>query len=197
MKDKTKRIINFRFDRYEDVENKLEKLAEKGLFLEKCGPFLWTFRKGTPQKLKYTVTYFSEGSVFNPDIIENQQTYIDYAKAAGWNFVTQFNQMQIFCSEADDPVPFETDEKEKLNNIKRSMKKSFLPSSIVIIIVFALNLIVHFNSFQLNPIDYLSDSIRLLTSSMILAILLYQVYSLMTYFVWYKRSEKSIALGGE
>jgi len=105
--------------------------------------------------------------------------------------------MQIFCSEADDPVPFETDEKEKLNNIKRSMKKSFLPSSIVIIIVFALNLIVHFNSFQLNPIDYLSDSIRLLTSSMILAILLYQVYSLMTYFVWYKRSEKSIALGGE
>jgi len=197
MKDKTKRIINFRFDRYEDVENKLEKLAEKGLFLEKCGPFLWTFRKGTPQKLKYTVTYFSEGSVFNPDITENQQTYIDYAKAAGWNFVTQFNQMQIFCSEADDPVPFETDEKEKLNNIKRSMKKSFLPSSIVIIIVFALNLIVHFNSFQLNPIDYLSDSIRLLTSSMILAILLYQVYSLMTYFVWYKRSEKSIALGGE
>ena len=93
MKDRTKRIINFRFDRYEDVENKLEKLAAKGLFLEKCGPFLWTFRKGTPKKLKYTVTYFSEGSVFNPDITDNQQTYFDYARAAGWNFVTQFNQM--------------------------------------------------------------------------------------------------------
>src|SRR6056297_426751 len=152
MKDKTKRIINFRFDRYEDVENKLEKLAEKGLFLAKCGPYSWTFRKGTPQKLKYTVTYFSEGSVFNPDITENQQTYIDYAKAAGWNFVTQFNQMQIFCSEADNPIPFETDEKEKLENIKRCMKKTFLPSIIIMILVLVFKLIEQFNSFQLNPI---------------------------------------------
>ncbi|MDW7669019.1 MAG: DUF2812 domain-containing protein, partial [Bacillota bacterium] len=197
MKDKTKRIMNFRFDRYEDVENKLEKLAAKGLFLEKCGPFFWTFRKGTPQKLKYTVTYFSEGSVFNPNITENQQTYFDYAKVAGWNFVTQFNQMQIFSSEADNPIPFETDEKEKFENIKKCMRKTYLPSMIAMILVFALNLIVQFNSFQLNPIDYLSDPIRLLTTSMILSIILYSVYSLMTYFIWIRRSEKSIALGGE
>jgi len=197
VKDKTKRIMNFRFDRYEDLENKLEKQAAKGLFLEECGSLLWTFKKGNPKKLKYTVTYFSEGSVFNPDITDNQQTYFDYAKAAGWNFVTQFNQMQIFCSEADNPIPFETDEKEKFNNIKRCMKKSFIPSIIVMILVFVLNLIVQFNSFQLNPIDYLSDPIRLLSSSMIAAAVIYQVYSLVTYFLWLKRSEKSIALGGE
>ncbi|HCX61672.1 MAG TPA: hypothetical protein DHU59_04440, partial [Clostridiales bacterium] len=51
MKGATKRIINFRFDRYEDTENKLEKLAAKGLFLEECGSLLWTFRKGEPKKL--------------------------------------------------------------------------------------------------------------------------------------------------
>lgn len=197
MKDKTKRVMNFRFDRYEDLEIKLEKLAEKGLFLEECGSFLWTFRKRIPKKVKYTVTYFSEGSVFNPDISDNQQTYFDYAKAAGWNFVTQFNQIQFFCSKADNPISFETDEKEKLNNIKRCMKKSFLPAMIVMILVFVLNLILQFNSFQLNPIDYLSDYSRLLSSSMIAAATIYQVYSLMTYFLWLKRSEKSIALGGD
>ena len=197
MKDKTKRIMNFRFDRYEDAENKLEKLAAKGLFLEECGSFLWTFRKGEPKKIKYTVTYFSEGSVFNPDITDNQQTYFDYAKAAGWNFVTQFNQMQIFCSEADNMIPFETEEKEKLSNIRRCMKKSFIPSMIAMILVFVLNLIVQFNSFQLNPIDYLSDPIRLLSSFMILAATIYYIYSLMNYFLWLKRSEKSIALGGD
>jgi len=197
VKDKTKRIMNFRFDRYEDAENKLEKLAAKGLFLEECGSFLWTFRKGEPKKIKYTVTYFSEGSVFNPDITDNQQTYFDYAKAAGWNFVTQFNQMQIFWSEADNMVPFETEEKEKLSNIRRCMKKSFIPSMIAMILVFVLNLIVQFNSFQLNPIDYLSDPIRLLSSSMILAATIYYIYSLMNYFLWLKRSEKSIALGGD
>lgn len=189
--------MNFRYDRFEDTENKLEKLAAKGLFLEVCGSFSWTFRKGTPKKLKYTVTYFSEGSVFNPDITDNQQTYIDYAKAAGWNFVTQFNQMQIFSSETDNSIPFETDEKEKLNNIKRCMNKSFILPMIAMILVFLLNLIVQFNSFQLNPIDYLSDPIRLLSSSMIAAAVIYHVYSLMTYYIWLKHSEKSIALGGE
>ncbi len=196
MKDKTKRIMNFRFDRYEDAENKLEKLAAKGLFLEECGSFFWTFRKGTPKKLKYTVTYFSEGSVFNPDITDNQQTYIDYAKAAGWNFVTQFNQMQIFCSEADNPIPFETDEKEKLNNIKRCMKKSFIPSMIVMILVFVFNLVVQFNSFQRNPVDFLSDSNHLFPVFMFSGVVIYEVYSLLNYFAWCKRSERSIAIGG-
>ena len=197
MKDKTKRVMNFRFDRYEDAESKLEKLASKGLFLEECGSFLWTFRKGVPEKVKYTVTYFSEGSVFNPDNSDNQQTYFDYAKAAGWNFVTQFNQMQIFCSEADNLIPFETDEKEKLNNIKRCMKKSFLPSMVVLILVFVLNLILQFNSFRSNPIDYMSNYSSLLSSSMMVMATIYQIYSLLTYFLWLKRSEKSIALGGD
>lgn len=196
MKDSIKRIINFRFDRYEETEIKLEKLAAKGLFLAECGSFLWTFRKGTPQKLKYTVTYFSEGSVFNPDITDNQQTYFDYAKAAGWNFVTQFNQMQIFCSEADNQIPFETDEKEKFENIKRCMKKSFLPSMIIMILVLALNLVAQFNSFQLNPVDFLSDSNRLFPGLMILAVVIYEVYSLLNYFAWSKRSERSIATYG-
>ncbi len=197
MKDKIKKAVRFRFDRYEDIENKLEKLAEKGLFLEECGSYLWSFRKGTPKKVKYAITYFAEGSVFNPDITDNQQTYIDYAKEAGWNFVTQLNQMQIFSSEIDNPIPFETDEKEKLDNIKKCMNKNYIPWTIVGTLLFVLNLILQLNIFQLNPIDFFSDSIRLLSISMLAAAIIYQLYSLMTYFIWLKRSDKSIALGGE
>ncbi len=196
MKDTVKKVINFRFDRYKDVEIKLEKLAAKGLLLEECGPFLWTFRKGSPQNLKYTVTYFSEASLFNPDITDKQQTYFDYAEAAGWHYVTEFNQMQIFCSDSDNPIPFETDEKEKFDNIRRCMKKSFLPSMVGLILVFMFNLLVQFNSFQLNPIDFLSDPIRLISFSMILGALIYNVYSLLSYFIWCKRSERLIFRGG-
>lgn len=71
MKDRVKRVVNFRFDRYRDMEVRLEKLAAEGLFLEKCGSFAWTFHKGEPKSLHYTVTYFSEGSLFNPDITDN------------------------------------------------------------------------------------------------------------------------------
>lgn len=196
MNGKIKKLMNFRFDRYEEIEIKLEKLAAKGMLLEECGSFFWTFRKETPQKLKYTVTYFSEGSVFNPGITDNQQTYFDYAKEAGWNFVTQFNQMQIFCSEDNNPIPFETDEKEKFENIKRCMKKSFLPPIVISILVFILNLVVQFNSFQLNPIDFLSDYARIFPVFMFLAVIIYELYSLLNYLMWCKRSEKSIANGG-
>lgn len=197
MRDKVKKVINFRFDRYRDAELKLEKLAAKGLFLEECGAYFWTFRKGEPKNLKYTVTYFSEGSVFNPDFTDNQQMFFDYANAAGWNFVTQFNQMQIFSSESDHPVPFETEEKEKFDNIKRCMKKSFLTPTILLMLVFLLNLFVQFNSFQVNPIDFLSDSSQLLSAFMISGMVIFLMYTLLDYFVWCKRSEKSIANGGE
>lgn len=33
MKDKTKRIMNFRFDRYEDAENKLKNWQQRDYFL--------------------------------------------------------------------------------------------------------------------------------------------------------------------
>lgn len=197
MKTSKKRIMNFRFDRYEEMENKLEKLALKGLFLEECGPFFWTFREGTPKKMNYAISYFSEGSVFNPGPTSNQQTYFEYAEAAGWKLVTQYNQMHIFSSEADNHIPFETDEKEKLNNIKRSMKKSILPSSMIMIILFSFSLIMQFNSFQKYTVDFLSDISRMIPSLLFFLYILYETYYLITYFIWCKRSERSIELGGK
>lgn len=197
MNGSIKKIINFRFDRYEDMELKLEKLAAKGLFLEDCGPYLWTFKKGAPKNLAYTVTFFPEGSVFNPGITDNQQTYFDYAKAAGYHFVTAFNQMQIFWSEPDNPIPFETDPAEKLKNIKRCMNKSFLPSTIVLLVVLLFNLIVQFNSFRMDPIEFLSNLNQLVSGLMFLAFVIYQLYILISYLSWIHRSEKSIATGGD
>lgn len=196
MKRKVKRLVHFRFDHYKDIESRLEKFAAKGLFLEECGTFLWSFRKDEPKHLKYAVSYFSEGSLFNPDITENQQTYFEYAKAAGWNIVTQFNQMQIFCSDADNPIPFETDEKEKFENIKKCMRKSFLPSIISLVVVFLFNLIVQFNSYYVNPIGFLSDAGRLFSVAIIFAVVFYDSLSLLDYFIWCKRSAHSIANGG-
>lgn len=196
MKNKVKRLIKFRFYQCKDIENRLNELAKRGLFLEKCGSLFWTFNKGEPKNIKYAVTYFSEGSQFNPDITDNQQTYFEYAEAAGWNCVTQFSQMQIFSSRVENPVPFETDEREKLENIKKCMKKNFLPSTLALIFVFLLNLAVQFNSFRLNPIDFLSNASRLFPAAMCLAVICYDSYLLLDYFLWCKRSARSIDDGG-
>lgn len=196
MKDTVKKLIYFRVDRYEDIERKLERLASRGLFLEECSAFFWTFKRGEPQKLKYAVTFFSEGSVFNPGITDNQQTYIDYAAAAGWDFAAQMNQMQIFCSKAGNPVPFETDEREKLQNIKKCMNKSYIPSLLLLLLVFVFNLLVQYHSFRNNPIDFLSSPARLVSAWMIFAVVFYEAYILLDYLLWLRRSERSVAKGG-
>ena len=197
MKDMVKKIINYRYDRYQNTERKLEKLVARGLFLKDCGSYFWTFQKGEPKRLKYTVTCFPEGSVFNPYVTDNQQTYLDLAKAAGWSFVAQLNQLQIFSSEMENPIPFETDEQEKYNNIKKCMNRNFLPSMIVLILLFALNLVLQLNSLKSDPIDFLSSSNQLVSVFMMMMVMLYELYSVIDYFIWCKRAEKTIACGGK
>lgn len=192
----TKRLMLMNYNYYKEIEQKLELYAKKGLVLEKMGPYLWTFKKTEPQNLKYTVTYFAEGSVFNPHPTDNQQTYFDYAKAAGWDFVCEYNQMQIFCSSHENPPEFETDEKEKLENIHKCMKKSFVVSQLLMLVVFALNLFLRLNSLKRNPTDFLSSNIDLATFLMFFCIILYSSYTLINYYMWYNKSKKSVDMGG-
>ena len=192
----TKRLMLMNYNYYKEIEQKLELYAKKRLVLEKMGPYLWTFKKTEPQNLKYTVTYFAEGSVFNPHPTDNQQTYFDYAKAAGWDFVCEYNQMQIFCSSHENPPEFETDEKEKLENIHKCMKKSFVVSQLLMLVVFALNLFLRLNSLKRNPTDFLSSNIDLATFLMFFCIILYSSYTLINYYMWYNKSKKSVDMGG-
>lgn len=192
----TKKLKMMNYNYYKEIEEKLEYNAKKGLVLEKIGPYFWTFKKTEPQDLKYTVTYFAEGSVFNPHPTDNQQTYFEYAKAAGWDFVCEYNQMHIFCSSLQSPPEFETDEEEKLENIHKCMNKSFVVSHVLILLAFALNLFIKLDSLKRNPVDFLSSNIDLCIFIMMLSIVLETSYSLITYYIWYKKSKKSIAMGG-
>ncbi len=196
MKNTVKRLISFRMNHYKDIELKLEKMAEKGLFLEKIGTYLWTFRKAEPKKVRYTVTYFSEASIFNPTLTENQKKFHDLAKEKGWNFVAEFNQMQIFFSEEEQPVPLEANEKEKFENIKRCMKKSFLPSHIILILLFLYNIGIQYFSFKDNPLDFLAKTSNLFMVAVMLPTLIYLCYILFAYFIWCKQCERSISVGG-
>lgn len=191
----TKRLMLMNYSYYKEIEKKLELYAKKGLVLEKMGPYFWTFKKTEPQNLKYTVTYFAEGSVFNPHPTDNQQTYFDYAKAAGWDFVCEYNQMQIFCSSLENPPEFETDEKEKLENIHKCMKKSFVASQLFMLVVFALNLFLRLTRLKRNPTDFLSSNVDLAALLMFFSIILYSSYTLINYFMWYNKSKKSVAMG--
>lgn len=191
-----KKIMPMNFSYYKEIEQKLENYAKKGLVLEKIEQSLWTFKKTEPESLKYTVTFFTEGSIFNPHPTDNQMTYFDYAKEAGWDFVCEYNQMQVFSSTLPNPPEFETDEKEKLENIHKCMKKSFVFPQFLMLVVFLINIYLRYNQFKHSPIEFLSSTLDLTTLLMFISIILFTFYSLINYYLWYKKSKKSVAMGG-
>ncbi|WP_317855489.1 DUF2812 domain-containing protein [Chakrabartyella piscis] len=195
-KDTVKKSMMFQYNHYTDLERKLEKYATQGLFLESIGSYFWTFRRGEPKAVHYTVTFFAEGSIFHPHPTENQEVYYDYAEASGWHFIAEHGQMQIFMSEEEQPTPFETDEGEKFENIKKCMNKSILPVYLSMLVLFGFNIWTQRTSITLDPIRYLTSKTSIYVLAMYIIVILMYGMQLVSYVIWLRRSEKSIALGG-
>lgn len=191
-----RRWISSEMDCYYHIQERLEALAEEGLFLTGIGLLYYKFERREPKKVKYAVTFFSEGSPFNALITENQQTLMDYAAESGWQFIVHNGKMQIFMNEEENPVPFETDEKEKLENIKRCMKGSFLFGKLVFILVFLFNIVMQVNNLIHRPILFFGSNIYMLVLVMTTIILIHSSYSLIDYHLWCKASARSIGAGG-
>ncbi len=192
-----KKFIFWQQHCYQNVEKKLEKYAAKGLCLKKFRGSFGTFEKTQPQQLTYAITFFSEGSIFNPDYTDNQLTYFEYAKASGWDFVCENDQIQIFSSALENPVPLETDEKEKLENIHRYKKKGFVLPMFMMLLCSILNLVMRIPSIFVTPTFILASKLQLATIFMMVMLAIFSGYTLLDYYSWYKKSKKSVELGGE
>ena len=194
--DKKYRFEQFLFTDYQAIEAHLAHMASKGWLLEKIGRAFWVYRRSAPQKLTYTVTYFSEASEFNPRPTDNQQAFYEYCRAAGWEFVAGMAQMQIFVSSLPHPVPIETDEAIKLKTIHKAMKKNFLPSSALLILLSFLQLGMQWSRFRSDPIGYLSTGTNFCIVALWLVVPAYALYMLWDYWLWYRRSRRSVESGG-
>ncbi len=179
------------------IQDHLSEMAKNGWIFEKATSFYWQYRKGEPQDLQYTVTYFHEASEFNPYPTDNQSTFLEYCESSGWNFVAQLAQMQIFCSTQPNPTPIETDDKLKLKSIHRSMKKNFLPSQILILVLAISQLLMRVYDYFNRPLYLLSDYTSLLVSLLFLVLGAYTIYIIAGYYNWQKRARKSLDNGGD
>lgn len=194
---KTRKLVLFQYNCYNEMEKKLENYAKEGLILEKNSSLFWTFAKTEPQNLKYTVTYFKEGSIFNPDQTENHITYVEYAKASGWDLVCQNGQVQIFSNSQENPTPFDTDEHEKLKNIHACMKQSLIPSQLFMFGIILLNLSLRIPMILSQPTYYFTEKIDILCLFLFFIVLIFSGNTLINYFSWYIKSKKSVNLGGD
>lgn len=185
----------FLFD-YQAVERWLNDQARHGWQLEKAGAVFWKFRRAEPANVTYAVTYLQDVSMFSPRPSGEQQDLDDLCTAAGWTRVTDWLQMQIFCSEAENPIPLETDETVRLTAIHRSMWKTIFPCHLLLlaVLLFFLRKIPYYLVWD--PLMVLSNNGMLATSAGALVVVISMGLFFSGYYLWRRRSLKSIAQGG-
>ena len=93
-------------------------------------------------------------------------------------------------------MPIETDEEIRLEVIKSAMKKNFIPSNVVLTIIMAFNLWRVASAFFYNPLTYLSSWLMLLSLTFAFAAFMMVAANLAGYFIWVRKSERSIEEGG-
>jgi hypothetical protein len=76
------------------------------------------------------------------------------------------------------------------------MRKGFLPSTVILILLFFYNIIMQYHSFENNSVDFLVEASNLFSIAIMLPTLIYLGYTLFAYFIWCKQCERSISIGG-
>lgn len=105
-----RRLEIFAFYDSEGIAAHLNHMAQKGWALQSIGTTFWTYEAIEPENRTYGITFFPDVSAFDTKPTEALQDFIAYCEEAGWHYVTQLSQMQIFYTTNENPIPLETDE---------------------------------------------------------------------------------------
>lgn len=196
MKNTKRRIEWFAFYDRCGMERHLEKMAEQGWMLTRLTSFCWQYRRITPAKLHFAITYFAEVSIFDPVLPAGQQAYLSYCQKAGWHLAVNSAQFQAFYSEEEDPVPIETDAVTQVSNIHRVMMKSQVLAFILLLILSVFQL---FGSLQMifeEPEIELASNMTISVISLFSLAMFLCISQLLGYFLWYYRAKKAANLDG-
>lgn len=189
--NETKQILcHFSFYDQVRIQEKLEEMAELGWMIDQPGNFTWTFKRMEPKKLRFAVTYFPASSDFDPGPTEAELTKLDFCAQDGWKPALKWGVMQIFYNENEDAVPIETEPVAQVENVKRSMRKNVLIPHLMTAALVGWYMFLQVGMFRRDPVDYLSDPLRLYQIPMWICLLLSCLYELWFYFHWTRRATK-------
>ena len=178
------------------IEAHLEEMAAKGWELCKINNFGWKYRRVEPKKLHFTVTHYPPASVFDPGPSEGEQTFQEFCAEAGWRLAASAAQLQIFCNEAENPVPIETDAALQVETIHSSMKKSSVLSHLMLLAVGMMNLWMFCSNLWRDPIRVLVDNSWLFSGFCQILLVSMCLVELFGYFFWYRRAKAAAELDG-
>lgn len=195
MKNTKRQFTRFAFYDQTAMEKHFEMMASEGWLIEKISAYFLHYRRIEPQKLHFTVTYFPDASEFDPGPKDKHKMMEDFAARDGWKLLTRWGQMQVFCNEAEKPIPIETDAVTQVENIYRSMKKNLLPAHLMILALAIWQLV--FNGYRAltETVDFLSTPYLLASLPIWLLLLLTEIYEILACYLWYRKAKPAAENG--
>ncbi|MDO4546138.1 MAG: DUF2812 domain-containing protein [Bacillota bacterium] len=109
-------------------EEYLEEMAQSGwMFVKQKGVFLY-FEPCRPKKVHFYIDVFNEAFMSDVRPVLNAEEYIEFCEESGWTFLQINRKIMFFYSEEENPVPIQTDQEIKLEQIFRYAKtRSIFP----------------------------------------------------------------------
>ncbi len=196
MKDTKYMLIDSSLYDYAFLEEKLTRLSAEGWHLEKVGVLGWKFRRGEPKAVRYAVTFAPSASAFNSRPTEAEEDLTELCAQAGWVRVANHAQRHIYRNEDPNATPLETDENERLKNIRRTMKKHFFPMEALMVAIFLMQFFTHFHTLTLWPSRTLSSPMMVSTLVMVLFVALIHGMMAVNGALWLRRARIAVE-GGE
>lgn len=167
---------------YVRIQEHLTKMAEKGWMLEQTDRFFWRYRICQPKKLRFSVLFFQN--------LDWEEPYRQQCEAAGWQFVSGFAGMQIFCTEDPELAPVEIDPTPRWKAIhKATMTRDrflwfgFLTLALVVL----ANTVITAIS---DPVEVLADGPRLMYAMLMAACLLLVGCDVIHYYHWRRKARR-------
>ena len=106
-------------------------------------------------------------------------------------------QRHIYRNPDPSATPLETDEAERLKNIRRTMKKHFFPTEILLIAIFLMQFLMHFSTMTRSPARTLSSPMMISTLGISLFVAAIHAFLALNGLLWLRRSRRAVDSGEE
>jgi len=195
MKNYKRELNTFAYYDVEGMAARFEKRAAEGWILTASPGSTITYRKGQPEKLHYAVTYFPDRKK-NIGFLPEEQAFIDMCAATGWRHLPSAGTLQVFYTQAENPVPFDSDSAVQLEVIHDNMIRSYLPGRGIIALLILMNMLRGISRAMKDPLYTLSSWGAL--AVIVAAVMLLLVFSaeVIRYYIWYYRQKVRVESGG-
>ncbi len=117
-------IISYDLYQYHLAEMHLEKMVRKGWMLEKAGTLFWKYHPCEPGSVRFSIVYSPEASGHHPNPAGELEKLQNHAQKMGWEYVTPWRGMQVFCTQDPDAVSLQSDEKIRQDTFEKSLKQN-------------------------------------------------------------------------